>query len=100
MVQNTTQEVKEEMKTLMEDVRALLSATEDSVEEEIVEARSRLRATLSKRNELYGNIRDKIVARAQDVDKVVREKPYHAAGIALGIGALLGLAFMIRSRRD
>jgi ElaB/YqjD/DUF883 family membrane-anchored ribosome-binding protein len=40
--------------------------------------------------EFVGNVRNKAVAGAKATHKAVTENPYKAAGIALGIGAILG----------
>jgi ElaB/YqjD/DUF883 family membrane-anchored ribosome-binding protein len=45
---------------------------------------------------MYGNVRQEAVEEAKIVDHNLREKPYHALGIAVGIGALLG--FLISRR--
>ena len=87
--------------TLAEDARALMAATADVAGDKVVEARKRLAAALESGKEIYGRVRDQAVERAKGVDETVRENPYQAMGIALGIGALIGILAAYRcSRRD
>jgi ElaB/YqjD/DUF883 family membrane-anchored ribosome-binding protein len=76
--------------TLAEDARVLKAATADVAEEKVAEARKRLAAALERSKEIYGCARDKAVEVAKASDAVVREHPYQAIGIALGVGAILG----------
>ena len=90
-----------DMGTLAEDARALMTATADVAGEKVSEARKRLAAALESGKELYGRVRDKTVEKAKAVDETVHEHPYQAMGIALGVGVLLGVLITRRSyRRD
>jgi ElaB/YqjD/DUF883 family membrane-anchored ribosome-binding protein len=96
-----TQSNSNNMGTLAEDARALMSATADVGGEKVTEARKRLAAALERGKEIYGRVRDKAVEGAKATDEAVREHPYQAVGIALGVGALLGYLVARRcSRRD
>src|ERR1700744_4311637 len=87
--------------TLAEDARALMAATADVAGEKVGEARKRLAAALESGKQIYGNVRDKAVEGAKAADKTVRENPYQAIGIALGVGAVIGyLAARRCSRND
>lgn len=85
-----------DMGTLAEDARALMAATADVAGDKVGEARKRLAAALESGKEIYGRVRDKAVEGAKAADEVVREHPYQALGIAVGIGALLG--YLLASR--
>lgn len=63
------------------------------------ELRARLQASIDKAKALCDQLQQKTVAAAKATDKVVREHPYQAAGIAFGVGLLIGVLAM-RSRRD
>ena len=90
-----------DMGTLAEDARALMAATADVAGDKVSEARKRLAAALESGKELYGRVRDKTVEKAKAVDETVREHPYHAMGVAFGVGVLLGVLVNRRySRRD
>ena len=76
--------------TLAEDARALMAATADVAGEKVADARKRLAAALDKGKEIYGRVREKAVEGAKAADETVRDHPYEAVGIALGVGALIG----------
>jgi len=91
---NHTEEVGEH---LMEDAQALLSATAHVAEEKVVEARKRLTAAIEKGREAWNTVQEKAIAGAKATDQVIRDNPYKALGIALGVGAIIG--YLLR-RRD
>src|SRR5690349_10227773 len=95
-----TQETTSNIGTLAEDARALMTATADVAGEKVGEARKRLAAALESAKEIAGNVRDKAVAGAKIADKTVRENPYQAVGIALGVGAILGYLVARRCSRN
>jgi ElaB/YqjD/DUF883 family membrane-anchored ribosome-binding protein len=82
---------------LMEDAQALLAATAHVAEEKVVEARKRLTAAIEKGRETWNNVQEKAIAGAKATDQVIRDNPYKALGIALGVGAIIG--YLLR-RRD
>jgi ElaB/YqjD/DUF883 family membrane-anchored ribosome-binding protein len=94
------QSVSNDLGTLAEDARALMTATAGVAGEEISEARKRLAAALENGKEIYGRVRDRAVEGAKATDHAVRENPYQAIGIALGVGALLGYLLARRSSRN
>ena len=94
-----TQATRNDMGTLAEDARALMAATADVAGEKVGEARKRLAAALERGKEIAGDVRDKAVAGAKATDKAVREHPYQAIGIALGVGALIGYLVARRCSR-
>ena len=89
-----------DMGTLAEDARALMAATADVAGEKVGDARKRLAAALERAKEIAGNVRDKAVAGAKATDEAVREHPYQAIGIALGVGALIGFLVSRRCSRN
>ena len=50
--------------------------------------------------ELAGNLRDQAVAGAKIADKAIREHPYKAIGIAVGVGAVIGFLLARRSSKE
>ena len=89
-----TQAIRNDMRQLAEDARALMAATADVAGEKVAEARKRLAAALDSAKEIAGRVREK-------ADESVREHPYQAIGIAFGVGALIGyLAARRCSRSD
>lgn len=82
---------------LMEDAEALLSATAHVAEEKVVEARKRLTVAIEKGKEAWDTVSEKAMAGAKATDKVIRENPYRAIGVAVGVGVIIG--YLLR-RRD
>jgi ElaB/YqjD/DUF883 family membrane-anchored ribosome-binding protein len=76
--------------TLAEDARELLTATADVAGEKVGEARKRLAAALESAKHIAANVRDKAVAGAKVADQTVRENPYQAIAIGVGVGAVIG----------
>lgn len=95
-----TQAISNDLGTLAEDARALLTATADVAGEKVGEARKRLTAALESGKEIYGRVRDKAVEGAKVADQTVRENPYQAIAIGVGVGALLGYFIARRCSRN
>ncbi len=95
-----TQAIRNDMGTLAEDARALMAATADVAGDKVGDARKRLAAALENGKELYGRVREKAVEGAKAADRTVRENPYQAIGIAVGVGALIGYLVARRCSRN
>ena len=85
-----TQAINNDLGTLAEDARALMEATADVAGEKVGDARKRLAEALETGKEIFGRVKDKGIEGVKATDQAVRENPYQAIGIALGVGALLG----------
>lgn len=85
-----TQAISHDFSQLAEDAHALVAATADVAGDKVSEARRRLAAALESGKEMYGRVRDKAVAGAKVADQSVREHPYQAIAIGVGVGALIG----------
>jgi len=96
---NQTQSVSNAFGVLADDSRALMAATADVVGEKVSEARKRLATTLENCKEISVHVRDKMVEGAKVADETVHEHPYHALGIAVGVGALVGYLMSRRCGR-
>ncbi|HWW00311.1 MAG TPA: hypothetical protein VNZ64_11490 [Candidatus Acidoferrum sp.] len=86
--------------TLAEDARALMTATADVAGDKVAEARRRLAAALDSGKRIFGRVKEKAVEGAKATDEVVHEHPYQAIGIALGVGALIGFLAARRCSRN
>jgi ElaB/YqjD/DUF883 family membrane-anchored ribosome-binding protein len=75
-------------------------ATADVAGEKVGEARKRLAAALESGKEIYGRVREKAVEGVKAADEAVREHPYQAIGIAVGVGALIGYLISRRCCRS
>lgn len=81
---------------IMENVQSLLAATAHVAEEKVVQARKQLTAAIETGMETWHSVQDKAVAGAKVTDRVIRDNPYKALGIGLGVGAILG--YLLRGR--
>ena len=81
-----------------EEAHSLLEATAHATEEKIIEARNRLSAAMEAAKETYGRLQKKAVDGAKATDKMIRDNPYQAAGIAFGVGAIVGFLLSRRNR--
>ena len=99
-MKTNTQATHNDIGTLAEDARALMAATADVAGEKVGDARKRLAAALEQGKEIYGRVREKAVEGARAADEAVRERPYQAIGIALGVGVLAGYLLARRCTRD
>src|SRR5947207_1950300 len=94
-----TQAMNNEMGRLADDARALMAATSDVAGEKVAEARKRLTAALESARQLAGRVHDKAVEAARVADQNVRENPYQAIVIGVGLGAILGFLLARRCAR-
>jgi ElaB/YqjD/DUF883 family membrane-anchored ribosome-binding protein len=89
-----------DMSELAEDARALMAATADVAGEKVSEARKRLAAALERGKEIASDVRDKAVKSAKVVDQKVRENPYQAVAMGVGVGVLIGYFAARRCSRN
>ena len=94
------QAIRNDVGTLAEDARALMTATADVAGDKVVEARKRLAAALEKGKEMYGQVREQAVEGAKAADQTVRENPYQAIALGVSVGVLLGYLLGRRCGRD
>jgi ElaB/YqjD/DUF883 family membrane-anchored ribosome-binding protein len=69
------------------------------IEAEKGELRAKLENVIEKAKEACERLQEQTAAAAKATDKTIREKPYHAMGVAFGVGVLIGVLAMW-SRRD
>ena len=91
----TTDQLVEDLKTVMRDAEALIKATSAQTGEKIQEVRARAEASLKQAQERLSEIEDEALRRARELagatEDYVRENPWQSLGIAAGIGLLLGV---------
>jgi ElaB/YqjD/DUF883 family membrane-anchored ribosome-binding protein len=80
-----------DLNALVRDAEELMKATTGQTGEKISEMRSRLEAALESAKATCHRVEEKTVAAAKATDQTIREHPYEAIGIALGVGLLLGV---------
>ncbi len=69
----------------------------DVAEDKVAEARERLDEAVEHGREVYSDIRARALDGAKVAGEFIREKPYAALGIGVGLGLLIGL--LLRGRR-
>ena len=85
-----TQTARDAAGTLAEDAQALMTATADVAGDKVGKARKRLAAALENTRDMYGRVREKAADGVKAADEAVREHPYQAIAIAIGVGAVIG----------
>ena len=85
-----TEQIVRDLKTVARDAEDLIKATAGEVSEKAREARARLSTALSAARQSCDHWEEKAIAGAKATDKVVRDHPYEAVGVAFVLGALLG----------
>ena len=95
-----TQPISDAIGTLADDARALMTATADVAGDKVGEARKRLAVALDSGKETYGRVCDKVVEGAKVADQTVRENPYQAIAIGVGLGAIVGYLLARRCSRN
>ena len=93
-----TQAIANDLGTLADDTRALMTATADMAGEKVAEARERAADALERGKQFYGRVRSKAVEGVKATDEAAHEHPYQAIGIAFGAGALIG--YLVARRRS
>jgi ElaB/YqjD/DUF883 family membrane-anchored ribosome-binding protein len=83
---------------ITDDAKSLLDATADVASEKVVQARNRLTSALEAAKDAYATVQKKTVESAKATDKVIRENPYQAIGIAFAVGVLVGFLWNRRDR--
>ena len=97
--QNNTEKVVGDLGNLVADAEELLRAIATQAGDKIAEARQRIEQSLSegKRALADANLVQKSKETANLVDDYVRDTPWNAIAIGVGVGLILGL--LIRSSR-
>jgi ElaB/YqjD/DUF883 family membrane-anchored ribosome-binding protein len=95
-----TEDLTNDLGQLAEDAQALMAATADVAGDKVAAARKRLAAALDSAKTIAGNVRDKAVAGAKVADQKVRENPYQAIAIGVGVGVVVGYLLGRRCSRN
>jgi ElaB/YqjD/DUF883 family membrane-anchored ribosome-binding protein len=90
----TLQKELQMAKDIVESARELLSATTDSAEEKVRQARARLGSAVDSSREVFDRISDRASTAARAADGQLRDHPYVPVMVALGLGALLAIVLL------
>jgi len=85
----------EDLHVVVRDAEDLLKATASQAGEKVQQARARAEESVRKAKARLAGLEEEALAKARaianDADKYVHDKPWHAVGIAAGVGLVLGL---------
>lgn len=94
-VEVTTDQLVNDLKTVMEDAEALIKATSTLTGEKIQEVRARAEESLRQAKVRMTEVEEEAMRRAREIadatDEYVRQNPWQSVGVAAGIGLVLGL---------
>jgi len=97
-IQNTTvskEQLISDFKVVIADAEALLRATANQGGEAVINLRAKAEESLAAAKVKLADAQDVLIEKgkiaAQATDDYVHEKPWHAVGIAAGIGLVVGL---------
>lgn len=97
-VQNTTvtkEQLISDFKVVIADAEALIRATANQGGEAVTNLRAKAEESLAAAKVKLADAQDALIEKgkvaAQATDDYVHEKPWHAVGIAAGIGLVIGL---------
>jgi ElaB/YqjD/DUF883 family membrane-anchored ribosome-binding protein len=84
-----------DLRAVLEDAEALLSATAGQAGEKIQRARERATETVRVARERLSDAQDEVVKQARnaakETDNYVHENPWQAVGIAAGVAFIIGV---------
>ena len=91
----SVEKLMEDLRRVVVDVEGLVKATAGQAGEKLGEARAKaedtLRVARERLSDLEEQAREKAVEAAGEADRLVRDNPWQAVGIAAGVAFLLGI---------
>jgi ElaB/YqjD/DUF883 family membrane-anchored ribosome-binding protein len=88
--QTTKDKLTSEFQAICNHARTLLEATSGEIDDKTDEARKKLQDSLDAVKGKYNFYEEQFAEGFDTTKRLVHEKPFHALGIALGVGLLLG----------
>lgn len=82
---------------LLKDTETLLESLKGELDDKTTKAKEKLEKSLDEFKDAAGEVEDKVMDKVRRTDELVRDYPYQSAGIALGLGLLLGAVLRHRS---
>ena len=91
----STTDVNGEATTTVDELRSLIREAEQALAsgssgDDIEALRERLRDAIAEGQNIISNLKDSVTRQAKRADEVIRANPYQTAGIAAGVGILVG----------
>ncbi len=87
----------DDLRLVAEDTEELIKASGAELAEKTREVRERLKVALDDAKEACANLEERAGEGIKQADKVIRENPYRAIGIAVGVGFLAGFLLKRKS---
>ncbi len=91
----STEKLMDDLRAVLEDAEALLTATAGQAGERIQAARERAEQTVRAARERLAEAQEEMARQAReaakDADRYVRDNPWQAVGIAAGVAFVIGL---------
>jgi len=95
MRQASTDRLMTDLRAVLEDAEALLTATAGQAGEKIQRARERAQETVKVARERLADTQEEVVKRARaaakETDTYVHDNPWQAVGIAAGVAFIIGV---------
>lgn len=95
----TPEELLQDLRAIVAEAEKMLldSATEHS-HEAIDSLRDRFETAQARLADFYNSAKTRVVAGVKRTDQAIRENPYQAMAVALGVGVVVGVLLGRRSR--
>jgi ElaB/YqjD/DUF883 family membrane-anchored ribosome-binding protein len=87
--EGSTRRLAQDLRVLLRDTESALTATVGDLADR---SKEDLKARYDRLKAAYDRLEDATSAGARCADRLIREKPKRAVGIAFGVGVLLGVA--------
>ena len=87
----STEKLMRDLRKVVQDGEEVLRAGAGELGARSAAARAKLSESIESARELMAKLQQKTIEGAKATDKVIREHPYQAIGIAFGAGILIGL---------
>lgn len=95
----TPDDVLSELRSLVNEAENIIHQSQDgNCESPVAALRERFETAQAKLADLYEGAKKKVVSGARYTDHAIRENPYQALAITLGIGVLVGVLVGRRSK--
>jgi len=90
-IEHSTEKLLQDLRQVVRDGEELLRAGADDLSERGAEAREKLAAALEVARETQRRLQERAMEGARATDRLIRENPYQAIGIAFGVGLVFGI---------
>ena len=88
---DVTERLNEQLQAIATEAETLIGSKSQDLVEKTKEIRDRLASALGTAEETVAELENQATAGLKAADRTIREHPYQALGIAIGIGLALGL---------